>query len=703
MKILITRPEPDASRLAEILKKKGHESILAPMMTITNLPGTQVDVDGVQALLVTSANGARALGRATAFRDVRVYAVGSATADTVRDEGFADVISADGDVPSLANKVIAECEPDQGRLVHVAGTEVAGDLSGLMKTAGFECERAVLYEAKAAQEIPKGVIDQLRSGEVDLALFYSPRTAAIFAENAKQAKLSASFKSMRAICLSTAVAAKVEELPWLEVSVAEAPNQENLLALLDSIDLKAETKEMNEQSGEQNVSDKKTDKPGDQAKKAEAGKDPAVSKSPVPETSKSKDSRANSAAMPDKTPTKLRTGLVLVLLIVVFCLGLAGWPLIYPKVEGYLPEGTKAIIAGQFGSTEAGEGETVDYQSEIDAVQTALKEDVSKLSERISTLEQRESTETTVSGSTSSTTPTVDTAAVDALSSKTEEKFGSLETQLEEQLTKIASLTEKLEQQETALGNLKNAEPQAAEPSPEMQSEILDLKNELLDMKTRLAGVQSDLAAEKETAKSQASLLSSIEATLKAEASNEAEAKAENRRTLLLLAIGQLQRETRSDEPFENGVAQVAAVADDSYAKDLATLKGLAPSGAETLTTLRQEFSNLAPDISQSARLPSDETWYGQTLHRIASAVKFRRVDDMEGDDVDAIIARAENDLASNDLDKAIAEVKQLTGASAEIAKDWLAKAEARLAVDQAIAGLLASATQSAITPSTSN
>ncbi|MCR9212685.1 MAG: uroporphyrinogen-III synthase [Proteobacteria bacterium] len=703
MKILITRPEPDASRLAEILKQKGHESVLAPMMTITNLPGTQVDVGAVQALLVTSANGARALGRATAFRDVKVYAVGSATADAVRDEGFADVISADGDVPSLANMVIAECEPGKGRLIHVAGTEVAGDLSGLMKTAGFDCERAVLYEAKAATEIPETVIKQLIDGDVDLALFYSPRTAAIFVENAQKAKLSNSLKSLLAACLSEAVAAKIAGLPWSEVKIADAPKQENLLALLDSMALKAETTGTNDQSGEQNVSDKKTGKSGDQANKAEKGKDSTVSKSPVPETSKSSENRAASAVTSEKTPPKSRTGLVLVLLIIVFCLGLAGWPLIYPKVEAYLPEGTKAIIAGQFGSTAAPAGEAVDYQSEINAVQTALKADVSKLSDRISSLEQREPADTTSSSTASSTTPAVDTAAVDALSNKTDEKFGSVESQLEEQLTKIASLTEKLEQQEASLGGLKNAGPQTVEPSPEMQSEILDLKNELLDLKTRLTGVQSDLAAEKETAKSQATLLSSIEATLKAEANNEAEAKAENRRTLLLLAIGQLQRESRSDEPFENGVAQVAAVADDSYAKDLATLKGLAPTGAETLRTLRQEFSKLAPDISQSARLPSDETWYGQTLHRIASAVKIRRVDDVEGDDVDAVIARAEQDLASNDLDKAIAEVKKLTGASADIAKDWLTKAESRLAVDQAIAGLLASATQSAVTPTTSN
>jgi uroporphyrinogen-III synthase len=183
MKILVTRPEPDASRLATKLRALGHETTLAPMMRIDNLSGTKINTDNVQALLVTSANGARALGRATAFRNITVYAVGEASADAVRGEGFDEVVSAAGDVPSLAKKVIADCTHKKGKLIHIAGTEVAGDLSGLLKVAGFECERAVLYETKITQEFDTKLIGQLKAHLFDVALFYSPRTALIFCNN----------------------------------------------------------------------------------------------------------------------------------------------------------------------------------------------------------------------------------------------------------------------------------------------------------------------------------------------------------------------------------------------------------------------------------------------------------------------------------------------------------------------------------------
>ena len=98
MTILITRPEPDGSRLARILNKMGYDSRLAPMMEIENLPGETLDVGGVQALLVTSANGARAVRRVLKPGDIPVFAVGEATAEALHNEGFTNVKVAGGDV-----------------------------------------------------------------------------------------------------------------------------------------------------------------------------------------------------------------------------------------------------------------------------------------------------------------------------------------------------------------------------------------------------------------------------------------------------------------------------------------------------------------------------------------------------------------------------------------------------------------------------
>ena len=184
--------------------------------------------------------------------------------------------------------------------------------------------------------------------------------------------------------------------------------------------------------------------------------------------------------------------------------------------------------------------------------------------------------------------------------------------------------------------------------------------------------------------KAQADQITALEGALKSEIESKASRAEESRRTLMLLAVGQLQ--------------QVSAVADGKFADLIGTLQPIAADGAPTVATLRQEFGSIASDITQTARLPSDETWYGKALHRIASAIRFRRVDDSDSADVDAVVARAERNLADSNLAGAVAEVESLQGAAAEVAAPWLEKAKRRLAVEGAITGLLQAVTASAAT-----
>jgi uroporphyrinogen-III synthase len=699
MKILVTRPEPDASRLATKLRSLGHETILAPMMRINNLPGTKIAMEDVQALLVTSANGARALGRATAFRNIKVYAVGTASADAVRVEGFGDVVGAAGDVPSLAKKVIAECTPQDGKLIHIAGTEVAGDLSGLLNVAGFDCERAVLYETKVIEDFDAELIEQLKVHFFDVALFYSPRTALIFCNNIKANDLEGELFDTVAICLSKAVAEKIDNLSWSDVKIAKEPNQDSLLTLLEDVSPKDLDSDKPYKMREQKVSDKKPDKPDMEKKTSATAEDPKLKKILSADvkstTDKTTNGRANVERTEPSTQKKSSAGTLGVSLLLVFCLGLATWPLLYPKVQPYLPAQAAEIISGQFGRSDG-----ADVSQEIRAIQAEFKKDYARLGERIEALEKAEP----AAISSASTSNASDSgAAIANLSATTDQRISSLQAQLEEQVQKIELAANELDKQKTEISDLKTMESVTQFENPETQSEILDLKNELLNLKTRMNSLQSELATERDASQTQARLLSSIETSLKDEASNKASLEAENKRTLTLLALGQLQRETRNDEPFENGLAQVRAVASSDLNPDLEVLSSIASTGAETIPTLQKEFSSIASDISQAARLPSDETWYGRTLHRIASAIKFRRVDEFDGNDVDAIVARAEQNLVTNDLDKAVAEVEKLTGPPAEIAKNWLAKAKARLDVENAISGLLEKVTAEAVSTSSSN
>ncbi|MEX2450275.1 MAG: uroporphyrinogen-III synthase [Rhodospirillales bacterium] len=232
-RVLITRPQDDAAPLAERLAALGFESLIDPLLVIEITEGPALDLDGVQAILMTSANGARALARRTRDRTLPVFAVGDASAEISRALGFERVESAGGDVAALAERVKQRLSPRNGALVHVKGTRVAGDLAGDLESAGFSVRREVLYAAHPADRLSAHTIESLKVGRLDAVLLYSPRTAATFTALVQAAGLGESCKPMTAFCLSLAVAEAAAEVPFMDMRVASVPNQDALLEAIE--------------------------------------------------------------------------------------------------------------------------------------------------------------------------------------------------------------------------------------------------------------------------------------------------------------------------------------------------------------------------------------------------------------------------------------------------------------------------------------
>jgi uroporphyrinogen-III synthase len=235
LRALVTRPREESEALAAALASRGVEAVVEPLMQVRYLVPTTLDLTGVQAILCTSANGVRALARASAERRVPLLTVGDATAARARSEGFTAVESAGGDVSDLARLAAARLRPQDGPLLHVAGNVVAGDLVGALCERGFGVERPVLYEAQPATALTSTTIDALRCGSIDFALFFSPRTAAIFAELAAIAGVTECCATITALSISRAADAAIAGLRWLGQRVAERPNQSALLAALDRV------------------------------------------------------------------------------------------------------------------------------------------------------------------------------------------------------------------------------------------------------------------------------------------------------------------------------------------------------------------------------------------------------------------------------------------------------------------------------------
>jgi uroporphyrinogen-III synthase len=235
VRLLLTRPEPDAQRAAAALRAQGHDVIIAPLLRIAPIADASIGAGPWAAILITSANAAPAVAahaRVTQLRTLPVFAVGQRSADAIGAAGFADVTSADGNVSDLARLVAARLPP-AARLLYLAGEDRVGDLAGELRARGFVVETTTIYRAVAATGLPPTAAAALASG-IDAVLHFSRRSAETYVDAARAAGMVANALKPIHFCLSPQVAEPLAQAGAADIRVAERPNEALLLALIDA-------------------------------------------------------------------------------------------------------------------------------------------------------------------------------------------------------------------------------------------------------------------------------------------------------------------------------------------------------------------------------------------------------------------------------------------------------------------------------------
>ncbi|HEX4040798.1 MAG TPA: uroporphyrinogen-III synthase [Xanthobacteraceae bacterium] len=238
MRILITRPAPDAARSAAALRARGHDAIVTPFLSIEHLLDAELGAGPWSAILVTSANAAAiaAHRRYHELHDIPVLAVGHYSAQAMRDAGFTDVSSSDGDVAALASLVAARMKPGAA-LLYLAGAERSGDLAGALHEKNLAVHTAVIYRAVAAKNLPAQAAAALAAG-IDGVLHYSRRSAEAYIAAARRADLAkAAVADPIHFCLSAKIAAPLLAAGATNVRVAAQPDEAALLALCPATDM----------------------------------------------------------------------------------------------------------------------------------------------------------------------------------------------------------------------------------------------------------------------------------------------------------------------------------------------------------------------------------------------------------------------------------------------------------------------------------
>ena len=230
MPVLITRPDTDAQSLRAEVEALGYRVLVEPLLRIEPLPAASLDLDDVQALVLTSAHAVAALaGRA---KTLPVFAVGQATARAARGAGCRRVMTAAGDVQGLSQLLIEKCRPEHGVILHLSGEIVRQGLEERLVARGFSFRRQAVYRAVAAERLSDDLVASWRRRAVGAVLLFSPRTAEILVRLLIRHNLEGHVDTTAAICLSVATAAPCRVLEWRTVQAAVQPNRHALLKAL---------------------------------------------------------------------------------------------------------------------------------------------------------------------------------------------------------------------------------------------------------------------------------------------------------------------------------------------------------------------------------------------------------------------------------------------------------------------------------------
>ncbi len=180
------------------------------------------------------------------------------------------------------------------------------------------------------------------------------------------------------------------------------------------------------------------------------------------------------------------------------------------------------------------------------------------------------------------------------------------------------------------------------------------------------------------------SKISTLEENVAGVVKAEEDRRANAQRIVLSLELANLKRALDRGDGFAGELAEVEKAS--TGVLDLAPLKAYADEGVATQSELISGFTPVSHAIMDADAVPKDGSVFDQLLAGAKSVVRVRKVNHDPNDaSAEAVVGRIEKALQASQYGQVLEESKSLSTAGMAAAKPWLAKVEARHAVDKAL------------------
>lgn len=230
--VLVTRPQPGATRTSERLLCAGYLPLVLPLTRIVAIEPKRPKVK-YAAVAVTSANALREASDELLRPLLKVpcFVVGDATAAAARARGFETVTMGGGDGTSLAQIVIEEL-PTNGCILYLTGKVRAPDFEQILRKSQVHFRCILTYDTISVSYTTDFLLDFFAQKRIDCCLLYSKWGAEEFVRMAGRPEVTHHFDKTSFFCLSRRIADVIPEGKYGPIHVAPRPDEDALVQLM---------------------------------------------------------------------------------------------------------------------------------------------------------------------------------------------------------------------------------------------------------------------------------------------------------------------------------------------------------------------------------------------------------------------------------------------------------------------------------------
>ena len=229
MHILLTRPLEDCSEMILKFKSLGHQVSHLPLLVVEKVNYDSVNLPSFGGIIFTSANAIKFLDLKSIDKKILCFCVGDATEKIARNNGFQNVIAAEGNVENLKELILQNFDKKDGSLIYISGETVSTDLDQQLLKVGYNVKRIINYRTLHNKNFNEEFVKELKLKMPDIVYVYSQNSAASFLNYIKLQQLESLWMNTNLMCIGEKTSSILNEIKWKKIFLFNPGEEEFLL------------------------------------------------------------------------------------------------------------------------------------------------------------------------------------------------------------------------------------------------------------------------------------------------------------------------------------------------------------------------------------------------------------------------------------------------------------------------------------------